>query len=77
MKKDISFEKALEKLESIVAELEAGDLALDNSLKKYEEGVMFVRVCQEKLNEARSRVEKIMKQGDGSFKRESFEEEDE
>jgi len=37
--KEMSFEKAMEKLEKIVSDLEDGDLSLDESLKKYEEGI--------------------------------------
>lgn len=70
--KDISFEKALEKLEKTVDELESGDLALDSSLKKYEEGIKLARMCQEKLDKAKKRIETLMKKDDGSFSTELF-----
>ncbi|MFH1552697.1 MAG: exodeoxyribonuclease VII small subunit [Candidatus Omnitrophota bacterium] len=74
--KDISFEKALEKLEKIVGELEAGELPLDTSLKKYEEGVKLARACQKKLDKAKEKIEVLIKKDDGRFVKEPFEEED-
>lgn len=52
-----SFETALARLEQIVASLEKGDLSLDDSLKLYEEGISRARFCQERLEEAESRIE--------------------
>ncbi|MFH1845942.1 MAG: exodeoxyribonuclease VII small subunit [Candidatus Omnitrophota bacterium] len=65
--KDIAFEKALEKLEKIVKELEAGEISLDASLKKYEEGINLANLCQHKLDKAKSKVEALTKKEDGSF----------
>ncbi len=73
--KDTNFEKALEKLEKIVEDLEAGDLSLDNSLKRYEEGVTLARMCQQKLDKAKEKIETLVKKDDGTFKKESFDEE--
>ncbi|MCI5149539.1 MAG: exodeoxyribonuclease VII small subunit [Candidatus Electrothrix sp. MAN1_4] len=56
-----TFENALTKLDRITAELEQGDLSLDNSLKKFEEGVQLVSFCNEKLEEARSQVDLLLK----------------
>ena len=67
--KDISFEKALEKLEKIVEELEAGDLSLDDSLKKYEEGIKLVRACRQKLDKAKEKIEFLTKDEKGKFKK--------
>ena len=71
--KDMTFEKAMEKLEQLVDELEAGDIPLDASLKKYEEGIKLSRVCQEKLDKARQKIELLAKDGDGKFVKEDFE----
>jgi len=73
--KDINFEKALEELEKIVEELEGGDLSLDNSLKKYEEGVKLTRMCQQKLDKAKEKIETLIKKDDGTFKKDPFDEE--
>jgi exodeoxyribonuclease VII small subunit len=59
-----TFENALTKLDRITAELEQGDLGLDNSLKKFDEGVQLVQFCNEKLEEARSQVELLLKKND-------------
>lgn len=52
-----SFETALSRLEQIVASLEKGDLSLEDSLKLYEEGISRARFCQERLEEAESKIE--------------------
>ncbi|HNX90862.1 MAG TPA: exodeoxyribonuclease VII small subunit [Candidatus Omnitrophota bacterium] len=74
--KDMDFEKALEKLEKTVEELESGEVSLDMSLKKYEEGIKLVRLCQKKLNEAKQRVELLMKDEKGRFSKMDFEDEE-
>jgi exodeoxyribonuclease VII small subunit len=72
---EIKFEEALEKLEGIVSALESGDLALDDSLAKYEEGVRLVKICQRKLGEAKKKIEILVKGRDGKIRTELFEEE--
>ncbi|MDU9047555.1 MAG: exodeoxyribonuclease VII small subunit [Candidatus Electrothrix sp. Rat3] len=59
-----TFENALTKLDRITADLEQGDLGLDNSLKKFDEGVQLVKFCNEKLEEARSQVDLLLKKND-------------
>ncbi|MCW5213598.1 exodeoxyribonuclease VII small subunit [Desulfobulbus sp. TB] len=59
-----TFENALTKLDRITAELEQGDLSLDKSLKKFDEGVQLVQFCNEKLEEARSQVALLLKKND-------------
>jgi exodeoxyribonuclease VII small subunit len=51
------FEEALARLEGIVKELEKGDLALESSLARYEQGVRLARFCSAKLEEAEKRIE--------------------
>ena len=70
------FEASLKKLEDIVKRLEGGSLSLEESLKAFEEGVRHSAFCTGKLEEAEQRVEILLKQKDGSFKREQFESED-
>jgi exodeoxyribonuclease VII small subunit len=60
-----SFEGALARLESIVAELEKGELALEQSLALYEEGVKLSRLCHAKLEEAEARIEVLVKDAKG------------
>ncbi len=67
------FETSLKKLEEVVRRLEGGSLSLEDSLKAFEEGVRHASFCSKKLDEAERRVEVLLKQKDGSFKREPFE----
>jgi exodeoxyribonuclease VII small subunit len=67
------FETSLKKLEDIVKRLENGSLSLEDSLKAFEEGVKYSAFCSGKLDEAERRVEILLKQKDGSLKREPFE----
>ncbi|MFH1395652.1 MAG: exodeoxyribonuclease VII small subunit [Candidatus Omnitrophota bacterium] len=73
--KDISFEKAMENLEQIVEKLETGNLPLETLLKQYEDGIKLVRICREKLNNAKGRIRILIKNEDGDFEKESFNEE--
>lgn len=71
---ELSFEKALEKLEEIVEELEGGDLPLDEALKKYEEGVRLAVLCNKKLETAQKKVEILLKSGKSGSKLAPFDE---
>jgi len=70
--KKMNFEKGLSRLEEIVEQLESGDLALDQSLKIFQEGIGLFRFCSQKLNDAQSKVEKLVELSDGKFKLEPF-----
>ena len=67
------FEASLKKLEEIVKHLETGSLSLEDSLKAFEEGVKHAAFCSGRLDDAERRVEILLKQKDGSLKREPFE----
>ena len=54
-----SFEKAVAELESIVARLERGDVALDESIEIYERGEALKKHCEALLSAAENRIEKI------------------
>ncbi|HEX9592479.1 MAG TPA: exodeoxyribonuclease VII small subunit [bacterium] len=60
-----SFADSLARLETIVAELETGDLPLETSLELFEEGIGVVKRCTRKLDEAEKRVEVLLKEADG------------
>lgn len=72
--KEIAFETALKKLESIVENLENGELSLEDALKQYEEGVKMADLCTKRLTEAQKKVEVLMKMNPGKFKTVPFEE---
>ena len=55
-----SFESSTERLASIVAQLESGELPLEESLRLFEEGVQVARAAQKRLDEAEQRVEELL-----------------
>jgi exodeoxyribonuclease VII small subunit len=67
-----TFEESLKKLETIVDQLEKGDLPLEQSLKLFEEGVGLSAVCKKELDAAEGKVQMLIKQRDGSLKTEPF-----
>lgn len=61
-----TFEESMARLEQIVRSMERGDVALEESLKLFQEGTDLVRRCQKILDEAQLQVKKIMTAPDGS-----------
>ena len=70
-----TFEASMARLEPIVRAMERGDVALDESLKLFQEGTELVRNCQKLLDEANMQVKKIMTAADGSPVEEEFRDE--
>ncbi|NQT06664.1 MAG: exodeoxyribonuclease VII small subunit [Candidatus Omnitrophica bacterium] len=71
---EIKFEEALKKLEGIVADLEGGDLSLDDSLTKYEDGIKLSILCTRRLEAAKKKVETLIKSKDGTYSLKPFDE---
>ena len=69
----MSFEAAMAELERLVGQLERGQLDLEASIKAFERGTALRQHCEQKLSEARLRVEKIAFDGGGEAKLEPFE----
>lgn len=67
-----SFEESLTKLEEIVAQLERGDLALEESVRLFEEGTRLAAACRKHLEDAEGKVETLVKQRDGVMTCEPF-----
>ena len=67
-----TFEENMQRLEQIVRAMERGDVALDESLKLFEEGTELVRCCGKLLDEAEFQVKKIAIAADGSPVEEEF-----
>lgn len=63
-KKEVSFEENLARLEAIVSRLEEGSLSLEDSLEAFEEGMAIYRQCASTLENARQRIEKLVKDGE-------------
>lgn len=61
----MSFEEALTALEGIVQQLERGDVPLDQSISLYERGEALRAACQQRLDAAQARIEKIVTGADG------------
>lgn len=68
-----TFEASLSKLEKITTDLESGDLSLDASLKKFDEGIQLASFCNEQLSEAKAKVELLLEK-DGELVGEPFDE---
>lgn len=64
-KKTLNLEKSLSGLETLVEELEGGELPLDKALQKFEEGVKLTRECQAALKDAEQKVEILLHNSDG------------
>jgi exodeoxyribonuclease VII small subunit len=62
----MSFEDALAELEGIVRRLEGGQVKLDEAIQSYERGAQLKRHCEQKLNEAQQRVDRIVIGTDGT-----------
>ena len=63
---NLTFEKAMKKLEQIVRELESGDQPLEKAIKKFEEGVQLSKFCSEKLDETEQKVTLLLKDQTGN-----------
>ncbi len=72
-KKSFNLEKSLAELESLVEELESGDLPLEKAMKKFEEGIKLTRGCQKALKDAEQKVEILLKSAAGEDSLEAFE----
>jgi exodeoxyribonuclease VII small subunit len=63
---NLTFESSMQRLEQIVRSMEKGDVALDESLKLFQEGTELVKSCAKMLDEAELQVKKVMTAGDGT-----------
>lgn len=68
----LKFEDALARLETIVAELEKGDLPLNDSLKMFEEGIKLSKTCLKMLDDAERKVEIMVQDKDGKKRVEAY-----
>jgi len=68
-----SFETSMETLEKIVHELESGDLSLEDSIKKFEEGIKLSKQCAKKLDETEKKISLLITDSEGSITEQPFE----
>jgi exodeoxyribonuclease VII small subunit len=64
---EMKFEEALKRLEKIVEDLEKGDLSLDEALKKYQEGIELSRLCSQRLDSVKKKIDILSKNKKGDF----------
>ncbi len=69
---NVSFEEKMKKLEEIATELEKGDLDLDTSVSKFEEGMKLSKECSEILEKAEKKITMLIKGEDGELVEENF-----
>lgn len=69
---NLSYEESVKRLEKIVEDLESKNLNLDESIKKYEEGIALYKNCSKLLQEYENKVEILSKNQDGEIKLEEF-----
>src|SRR4030088_2483796 len=62
---ELNFEKAMDRLEAIVEQMESGKLPLEDLIVRYEEGMNLVRVCKERLTNAEQKIEIIARNNAG------------
>jgi len=60
-----NFEAAILELEGLVQKLEAGELPLDEAMNSFETGMRLAKFCEDRLNDASGRIEKVMKDFSG------------
>ena len=70
--KDFNFEETMQKLETIVQELENGNLNLDDSIKKFEEGIELSKNASNYLEEAEKKITVLVKGEDNQLEEQDF-----
>ena len=73
---NMTFEQSMQRLEQIVRAMERGDVALDESLKLFQEGTELVQTCTKLLDDAQLQIKKVMTAADGSPVMEDFADEE-
>ena len=71
-KKKMTFEESMSRLEQIVRAMERGDVALEESLKLFQEGTQLVQQCSKLLDDAQLQIRQVMTAADGSPVMEEF-----
>lgn len=72
-KNKMKFEEAMAALEKIVESMQDGKMPLDESIKKFEEGVGLIHICQSRLENAEGKIKMLVKDSDGKVDELPFE----
>src|SRR5438309_11534019 len=70
---ELNFERAMDRLEEIVEQMESGKMMLEELIVRYEEGMKLVKICQERLTSAEQRIEIITRNNAGRASVKNFE----
>lgn len=68
---EVKFEEAIKKLDEIAKDLESGELSLDDSVSKFEEGMKLSKTCTKILNDAEKKINLLI-DNDGEISEENF-----
>jgi len=68
----LSFEEAMAKLEEIIQKMDSSEVKLEDAVSLYEEGVKLKKICEEKLQSAKMKIEKITLSPNGKISTEKF-----
>jgi exodeoxyribonuclease VII small subunit len=71
-KKEKSFETLMGELESLVAKLEGEELNLDDAIDHNEEALKLIKVCRERLDAAKQKIDKLVQGSDGDWETEKL-----
>jgi exodeoxyribonuclease VII small subunit len=66
---DVTFESALERLETIVRAMESGELPLEQAIAEFQTGMELARICREKLDQAEQKIEMLVSEAGGLTKK--------
>jgi len=72
MEKNKNFEEMMEDLEQIAKDLESGELSLDESVKKFEEGMEISKSCSKILEDAEKKITILIKDSNGDVSEDNF-----
>lgn len=72
MEDKINFENTIKQLEEIALQLEKGNLTLDESVEKFEEGMKLSKSCNKILEEAEKRITILLKNEEGNLEEQNF-----
>ena len=75
-KKKLTFEQQLQAVENLIAQMESGGLSLEESLKRYEEGMTALKVLEKELRTAEQKLTVLRKSNDGIDEETPFEEDE-
>ena len=71
-KKEKSFEVLMAELETLVAKLEGDEINLDDAIQHNEEALKLIKVCRERLDSARQKVDKLVQSSDGDWQEQAL-----